>query len=90
MRPALDAGPRRSVRVAALGLTAIGAVGAGWIATDAVVLSTRASSLDLTHADAAFVWACAAIVGFAAIVFAALLMALRPALPSADRARPVM
>lgn len=67
-------------------------MGAGWIATDAVVLSMRASSLDLTHADAAFLWAYLAIVGFAAIVFAALLMALRPALPrrTAGHARPVM
>jgi hypothetical protein len=93
MRPALDA-ECRADQSAAPGyvLTAVGVVGAGWIATDAVVLSTRASSLDLTHADAAFVWACAAIVGFAAIVFAALLMALRPALPrrTAGHARPVM
>jgi hypothetical protein len=93
MRPALDA-ECRADQSAAPGyvLTAVGVVGAGWIATDAVVLSTRASSLDLTHADAAFVWACAAIVGFAAIVFAALLMALRPALPrrTSGQARPVM
>jgi hypothetical protein len=68
------------------------AIGGAVLTTDAVVLSMRASSLDLTHADAAFLWACAAIVGFAAIVFAALLMALRPALPrrTAGHARPVM
>jgi hypothetical protein len=87
MRPALDAescadasAARRYV------LTAVGAVGAGWIATDAVVLRTRASSLDLTHADAAFVWACAAIVGFAAIVFAALLRVRSCDADSATRA----
>lgn len=54
--------------------------GAGWIAAIAIVLGVGAGRLDLSHADAAFVAACAAIAGFAAIVFAALLSALRPVL----------
>jgi membrane-associated phospholipid phosphatase len=53
----------------------------GWLAAVAIVVGERAGRLDLSHANGAFVLAAAAIVAFAAAVFAVLLLALRPVLP---------
>jgi hypothetical protein len=59
------------------------------LTADAVVLGTCMGWLDLSHADGAFAWACAAIVTLAAAVYVWLLVALRPALTRrAGRALP--
>ncbi|HEY6759527.1 MAG TPA: hypothetical protein VI318_08560, partial [Baekduia sp.] len=61
-------------------LVAAAVAAAAWLLADAIVLGTDVGRLDLSHADLAFAWACAAIVTLAASVFAWLLLALRPAL----------
>jgi hypothetical protein len=57
-------------------------VGAGWIGRRRPEHARLV--VDLTHADAAFVWACAAIVGFAAIVFGGVADGAAPCASSAD------
>jgi len=62
-------------------LVAVGAVVLGWAVAVAIVAGRHAGAIELTALNAAFVAACASIAALATVLTAALLLALREALP---------
>ncbi len=61
----------------------VGLLATGFVAAVAIAAASRAGRIHWTLVDGAFVGACAAIAGLAALLMALLLWALRSALPSA-------
>ncbi len=62
-------------------LVAVGALVLGWLVAVAIVAGRHAGAIELTTLNAAFVAACACIAALATVLTAALLLALREALP---------